>query len=245
VSKEFSLPRAVSCPVNPIRNIIFDWSGTLVDDLAPVIDATNAVLRHCGKPVMTRDDFVREFELPFTLFYARLLPETPLESLEPIFHQAFEISTERVTPLPHAHEFLTFCRATGRRCFVLSSAHPLHLEDQSREFGFASFFEEVYAGVRDKTQVIHQMLENHRLDARETVFIGDMTHDVKTARHGGIRSVAVLTGYQSAGTLAVVEPDIMVRDLAHLRGLMRSPEPFDAQPAETAGPLIFESNFNG
>ena len=26
------------------RNLIFDWSGTLVDDLGPVIEATNAVL---------------------------------------------------------------------------------------------------------------------------------------------------------------------------------------------------------
>jgi phosphoglycolate phosphatase len=214
--------------MNDVRNIIFDWSGTLVDDLAPVVDATNAVLRHCGKSVMTREEFVREFELPFALFYARLLPETPLDHLEPIFHQAFEISTERALPLPHALDFLTFCQATGRRCFVLSSAHPLHLSRQAEEFGFASFFEEVYAGIRDKTEIIHQILARHRLDVRETIFIGDMTHDVKAARHGGVRSVAVLTGYQSAGTLAGVGPDIIVRDLAHLRDIMHGHHPPEA-----------------
>ncbi|MGI8602143.1 MAG: NUDIX domain-containing protein [Verrucomicrobiales bacterium] len=225
--------------VHPIRNILFDWSGTLVDDLPPVVHATNAVLRHCGKPGMTREEFMREFELPFERFYRRLTPDNALDTLEPIFHRAFEQSVERATPLPHALDFLNFCRATRRRCFVLSSAHPPYLERQAEEFGFATFFEEVYAGVRDKTQVIHRILETHALDARETVFIGDMTHDIEAARHGGIRSIAVLTGYQSAGALVVVEPDIMVRDLAHLRAVMVGHDPLDTTPVGTVGALIF------
>jgi phosphoglycolate phosphatase len=214
--------------VQPIRNIIFDWSGTLVDDLPPVVDATNAVLRHCGKPALTRDEFLREFELPFERFYARVLPENPLETLEPIFHGAFESSNEQASPLPHALDFLAFCRSTQRRCFVLSSAHPAHLKRQADEFGFAPFFEEVYAGVRNKTLVIHDLLARHALDSRETVFVGDMTHDIETARHGGVRSIAVLTGYQSAVTLAVTEPDLIVRDLAHLRALIIEHQPPDS-----------------
>jgi phosphoglycolate phosphatase len=226
--------------VQSIRNIIFDWSGTLVDDLPPVVDATNAVLRHCGKPALTRDEFLREFELPFERFYARVLPENPLETLEPIFHGAFESSSEQATPLPHAHEFLVFCRTTARRCFVLSSAHPAHLRRQADEFGFAPFFEEVYAGVRNKTDVIHDILARHALDSRETAFIGDMTHDIETARHGGVRSIAVLTGYQSELTLAVTGPDLMVRDLAHLRTLMQDHEPNDSMQVGKSGAHVIK-----
>jgi phosphoglycolate phosphatase len=205
----------------PIANILFDWSGTLVDDLAPVIDATNRVLAHCDLPPMTREEFLREFELPFGKFYQRMIPGVPLEALEPVFHAAFAGSEEKATLLPHAFEFLQFCHLTGRRCFVLSSAHPAHLRAQAEEFGMLAFFEEIYAGVRDKTERIHQMLECHQLDPAATAFIGDMTHDIETARHGGVRSVAVLTGYQTAATLAAVNPDVLVRDLSHLGSLMR------------------------
>ncbi|MGZ4961641.1 MAG: HAD family hydrolase, partial [Limisphaerales bacterium] len=48
-----------------IRNIIFDWSGTLVDDLPAVLKATNYVLEKCGVETMSRDTFRKEFCLPF------------------------------------------------------------------------------------------------------------------------------------------------------------------------------------
>ena len=48
-------------PAAPIRAIILDWSGTLVDDLTPVFLTTNHVLSACGLPPMTKDAFQREF----------------------------------------------------------------------------------------------------------------------------------------------------------------------------------------
>lgn len=42
-----------------IRNVIFDWSGTLVDDLPAVIEASNHVFRLAGVPPMSREQFRR------------------------------------------------------------------------------------------------------------------------------------------------------------------------------------------
>ena len=47
------------------KNIIFDWSGTLVDDLALTLDASNYVFSQHGKPCMNRDEFRAEFQLPY------------------------------------------------------------------------------------------------------------------------------------------------------------------------------------
>jgi len=204
-----------------LTNFIFDWSGTLVDDLPPVIHATNEVLAHCGRPRLTREAFLREFELPFQRFYDRMIPGVPLASLEPVFHAAFERSEDKATPLPHAHDFLAWCRAEGHRCFVLSAAHPAHLESQARAFGLDSYFEAIHAGVRDKTERIHHLLASHALEPARTTFIGDMTHDIETARHGGVHSVAVLTGYQDEAQLSGVTPDVIVRDLSALLTLIR------------------------
>lgn len=43
------------------KNLIFDWSGTLVDDLALTLDASNYVFSQYGKPCMDRDEFRAEF----------------------------------------------------------------------------------------------------------------------------------------------------------------------------------------
>ena len=48
-----------------------------------------------------------------------------------------------------------------------------------------------------------------------------MGHDVDTARHAGITSIAVLTGYDSAAKLERFRPDLMVRDLERLDFLFR------------------------
>ena len=70
-----------------IRNIIFDWSGTLVDDLPAVWQATNYVLAQADRPEMSLEQFRAEFCLPFTIFYDRHVPHIPLPQLEEWFHE--------------------------------------------------------------------------------------------------------------------------------------------------------------
>jgi phosphoglycolate phosphatase-like HAD superfamily hydrolase/ADP-ribose pyrophosphatase YjhB (NUDIX family) len=203
-----------------IRNIIFDWSGTLVDDLPAVLLASNAVFRQAGVPEMTLDQFRREFCLPFKRFYDRYVPHVPLPQLEVWFHAAFREAQDRVTPLPHAGEFLGFCRTRGLRTFVLSSVHPHHYRTQAAATGFGEFIDTPYVAVWDKRQRIGTLLEEHGLDRRETLFIGDMEHDIETAQHGGVRSCAVLTGYNDLSQLRAAGPDLIVEHLGELQRLL-------------------------
>ncbi|MES2474380.1 MAG: HAD hydrolase-like protein [Verrucomicrobiota bacterium] len=221
------------------RNLIFDWSGTLVDDLGPVIEATNAVLGKYAIAGMDREGFRRAFRLPYREFYAELLPDIPLEELEAHFRPAFDEAVAPVTVLPHAREKLEWCSALGIRCFVLTSMDTLAFERQMDDFGFRHHFEATYSGVLDKREIIHRILETHGLDPAETAFVGDMTHDVETARHGGIASIAVLTGYNHAEILAAVRPDITVPDLGVLRALLDRRRDV-ARPVSTVGALIHD-----
>ncbi len=219
------------------RNLIFDWSGTLVDDLGPVIEATNAVLGRYDLPPYDRERFRRSFRLPYSEFYAEILPDVPLEELEAHFRPAFAAAAAPVTVLPHAREKLEWCATLGIRCFVLTSMDEAAFAHQLDDFGFRHLFEATYAGVLDKREVIHRILETHRLAPIETAFVGDMTHDVETARHGGLASVAVLTGYNHPEILASVKPDLTVADLGALRALMERRHRA-AAPVATVGALI-------
>jgi len=190
-----------------IRNVIFDWSGTLVDDLPAVLKATNDVLRKARRPELTLEQFRTEFCLPFTRFYDRHTPHVPLPKLEKWFHSSFRQIQNSVVELPHAREFLEFCRAKGLRTFVLSTVLTEYFNTQTAVTGFAGFLDHPYTGVRDKRERIHGILTEHNLRPGETLFIGDMQHDIETARHGGIHSCAVLTGYNQLDQLrAVLRP---------------------------------------
>lgn len=206
-----------------LRNLLLDWSGTLVDDMPPVIGATNFVLEKYGRAPLSRDEFRRQFRLPFTEFYEEYLPDVPLPELDAAFHGHFVQIQDDVTPLPGLYEFLDFCRASGRRLFLLSSMKREHFEVQSAKLGLAHYFEHPYVGVLDKRAKIGEILETHGLARDETAFVGDMIHDVETARHGGVMSIAVLTGYDSIEKLTPSRPDVVVTSLDALRRLLQDP----------------------
>ncbi len=219
-----------------LRNLLLDWSGTLVDDLPPVIGATNRVLEAHGRPPLSREDFRRHFRLPFTEFYDEFLPGVPFPALEVLFHRHFIELQDSVTPLPGLREFLDFCRGSGRRLFLLSSIKREHFEVQAENLGLRDCFEHPYVGVRDKRAKIREILEAQALVREETAFVGDMIHDVETARHGGIMSIAVLTGYDTMEKLTPARPDVVVSSLDELRRLLQ--HDLYARPLPTVGALI-------
>lgn len=232
-----------------IRNIIFDWSGTLVDDLPAVWKATNYVLAQAERTELTLEQFRAEFCLPFTLFYDRHVPHIPLPQLENWFHSRFRQVQDSVCELPHAREFLEFCRAHKLRTFLLSTVHRDHFAVQAEVTGFGAYLEKPYLNVWDKREKIHEIIEENHLVPNETLFIGDMQHDIETAKHGGIHSCAVLTGYNTLAQLRAAEPDLVVEHLGELRDLLESQE-LELKPARrvrerqtpivTVGALIFE-----
>lgn len=231
-----------------IRNIIFDWSGTLVDDLPAVLAATNHVFANSGRPAMSLDEFRAEFCLPFMNFYSKHTPHVPLPKLEEWFHQHFRRVQDLVTDLPHAREFLCYCRERGIRMFVLSTIHEEYFVAHTANNGFGGFFERAYLAVRDKRAKIAEVLRDNNLVPQETLFIGDMQHDIDTARHGGILSCGVLTGYNRINQLMQSDPHVVVEDLAELQKILhannfevKATTPLATRPISTVGALIFNS----
>jgi phosphoglycolate phosphatase len=201
-----------------IRNVLFDWSGTLVNDLPAVWRATNYTFTQSGRPEMSLDQFRAEFSLPFDEFYERVTPGVPLEQLEEWYKHSFADEQKSIKPLPHAREFFDFCKSNGLRTFLLSTIHPDHYREQSARIAFD--FDHAYVRVMDKRVRIVEILAEQNLVADETVFIGDMQHDVETAHAGGIHSCAVLTGYNTREQLQLAEPELIVEHLGELKLLM-------------------------
>ena len=233
-----------------IRNIIFDWSGTLVDDLPAVLQASNYVLARAGQPAMTQEQFRAEFTLPFTKFYDRHVPNVSRAQLEEWFLSEFQRAQVAVCALPYARAFLEFCRRKKLRTFLLSAAHPSHYQAHCRTTGFDAFIDRPYTGVLDKRKKIHDILAENNLSPAETLFIGDMEHDVDAAKAGGIHSCAVLTGYNTLTQLRGAGPDLIVEHLGELQRILEQnnlalnpPVAFESNhpPLATVGAVIFNT----
>src|SRR5258705_14011968 len=143
-----------------------------------------------------------------------------MAQLEIWFHAQLKEVQYSVVELPHAREFLEFCRSHHIKTFLLSSVHRDHFSVQGAATGFDKLIERPYVEVWDKRAKIHTILEENKLKPDETLFIGDMQHDIETAKHGGIHSCAVLTGYNTLDQLRAAAPDLIVEHLRELREIL-------------------------
>lgn len=205
-----------------IRNVIFDWSGTLADDLPAVWTATNHVFEKAGKAPFTLEKFRREICLPFQKFFDRHPTGIPMEQMERWFHERLRQVQDDVVALPHARSFLELCRERSVGTFLLSALPETHYTPQAKRTGLGEFIGRAYLGARDKRPVILDLLRENLLDVSETLFVGDMLHDIETAKHGGVFSCAVLTGYTELDALRQSRPDLLVDHLGALRDALEA-----------------------
>ena len=82
-------------------------------------------------------------------------------------------------------------------------------------------FEKLYLGIWDKREKIHEIISDNNLLKDETLYIGDMQHDVETAHHSGIHSCALLTGYNTLDQLRKSNPTIITSNLDDLKTLLQ------------------------
>jgi len=229
-----------------IRNLIFDWSGTLVDDLSAVWQTVNHVLVQAGRKEVTLDQFRSDFCPSFSRFYVDYLSHVQPGQVMAWFNAHFTRVQDSIAPLPHTRDFLEFARARGLRMVVLTAVHEPHFAVQARATGLGDFFERSYTGAWEKTKHIHEVLRDQAFQPAETLLIGDMQQDIETAQHGGVRSCAVLTGYQGLEQLRASRPDLIVEHLGELRDVLERNgfelgPASEAQPVVTVGALIFNS----
>jgi phosphoglycolate phosphatase-like HAD superfamily hydrolase len=76
-------------------HLVWDWNGTLLDDLALVVSSTNQAFAAIGGPAVDADGHRRQFRRPIADYYAEVLERAvdaeEFERLDRIFHDAYRV----------------------------------------------------------------------------------------------------------------------------------------------------------
>lgn len=218
--------------------IILDWSGTLVDDLSAVVEGANAVLAAAGREPLDRESFRREFELPFMRFYERFVPGMSREEIDRHYFGRLRQVEDSVVLLPHARDFLAFCRASGRRAAVLTSVDPVTFRRQCDRFDVDPYLDAVACGVDDKRQGIRELLDRAGWDPSSCLMVGDMPHDIEAGRAAGVSTCALRSGYAADEVLRAAAPDFLFDHLCELRACLAGTDAASRRPWLTVGALV-------
>jgi phosphoglycolate phosphatase-like HAD superfamily hydrolase len=100
--------------------------------------------------------------------------------------------------------------------FLLSSIKNEHYVRQSEYLNLNIYFEKVYTEALDKRIWIRSLIDECSLNLQETIFVGDMKHDIDAGHSAGVFTVAVLGGYNSEKMLLESAPDLVIDNLHKL-----------------------------
>ncbi len=195
--------------MNRVRNVIWDWNGTLLDDVELCVRLANQLLDDHRLPTLTRDRYQEIFDFPVRLYWERAgldLERTDFGAVSAWFCARFEDELHHAGLFASAAEALPAFARRGLRQFLLSGTEHETLLRMTARFGIHEHFEAVQGLsdtlAREKISAGRDLVARRRLDPEETLVIGDTLHDAEVADELGLRCALVATGHQSAERLA-------------------------------------------
>ena len=202
-------------PVSPIRQVLWDWNGTLLDDLTYAIGVRNRTFPAFGLPrIGSVAEYHRQFTFPVRRYYERAgVTDETFVAVAHAWMAEYVRGFDTVPLHGDAVETLARFAAAGVRQAVLSATRRDMLESQIARFPIRAYFTDVlglsdiYA--RSKEAVGLDYLARCGVPAASTLMIGDTLHDAEVARAMGTGCVLVARGHQSRETLLTAGVPVM------------------------------------
>lgn len=190
-----------------IKQILWDWNGTLLDDLQYGMDVRNRIFPSFNLPTIESiEEYHAQFTFPIRLYYERAGVTDDI--FVPIAHAWMDEYVRGFSTVPlhqDALETLERFAAHGLSQTVLSASKLDLLTQQIAQFDIQHHFTailglgDIYAG--SKEEIGRQYLQRCPIAAKETLMIGDTMHDAEVASAIGAECILVARGHQSQQTL--------------------------------------------
>lgn len=208
-----------------MKTILWDWNGTLLDDVQVSFDCLNDMLRLYHRPeVATVDDYRAIFGFPVREYYRRAgIGDDLFDEVAPQW-MADYMKNEIACPLrADAAAALAGFRQAGFRQVILSASKRENLLGQMARFDILPYFDEVlgldHIYATSKEGIGRAWMARAGARPEECVMIGDTLHDADVARAMDCRCVLVCGGHQTPAILrgagcAVAESLTEAREMA-------------------------------
>ncbi len=190
--------------------VIWDWNGTLLDDVGLCLKVMNSFLSAKGRSLLNLESYRRHFTIPVADFYTNIginfESETAYQKAANDFHDEYEehVYTCQLHTGAKALVALLKQRSIGQS--ILSGLPHNLLERHLSHFGIRQFFDVISGAAnthaRGKLDRAQGFMEALRLKPEQTILIGDTIHDAEVSQHLGIRCLLVASGCYSAERLA-------------------------------------------
>lgn len=197
------------------KHIIWDWNGTMLDDVFLCCDIMNNILKRRNMKTISLDYYREIFTFPVRDYYKIVglpLDNGSFEKLSVEFIDEYEARKNECRLYPGVKDVLEFFASKAIGQSVLSAYSQHTLEEIITTFGLRNYFQKIiglnniYAA--GKIENGKKWIKELDLKKGEVLLIGDSVHDFEVAEEIGAEVVLISAGHQTAGKLKDITDNV-------------------------------------
>ncbi|MEE4295950.1 MAG: HAD family hydrolase [Wenzhouxiangella sp.] len=195
------------------KTIVFDWNGTLLNDIEYCLSITNAMLNEFSLPQLTQSRYREIFSFPVQRYYQQLgfdFTKHPFPELAARWMRTYTADVAARTDLfDQTEDWIDELKNSGYQLAILTAAIEADVHDLLAHHSIDDAFAEVYGldhcEASSKAERGKQLFASMGLDADKTLLIGDTDHDFEVGRELGVPTLLLADGHQSYQRLRRLE----------------------------------------
>lgn len=198
------------------RAIVWDWNGTLLNDVDVCVNCMNILLLNRNIPGLTNQQYKRIFTFPVKEYYKKAGFRFDLEPFEKPaleFIELYHKNLSNAKLFPEVKKILSYFKRKGIIQLVLSAMEHQSLVKSLTDKGIHEHFDEI-SGINNhyahsKLEIGQNLIKRINLPMKAMILIGDSLHDLEVADELGIDHLLIANGHQSIDRLLEKTPNVV------------------------------------
>jgi phosphoglycolate phosphatase len=209
-----------------MKLVLWDWNGTLLDDVDACLAAINILLGRRSMPSIDKDVYRRIFTFPVIDYYKKLGFNFDKEDFDVVAREYMALywsSSQQAQLFPKASAVLDYLSSKGYTQSILSAMQQSDLFNQVTANKVVSYFQDIiglqdiYAKSKLRNALNH--ITNLKINRDDVCIIGDTYHDYEVAKSIGCKCILISNGHQELDRYTM--PDAMIlQDIEEVCGLI-------------------------
>ncbi|MFC1738786.1 HAD family hydrolase [Planctomycetota bacterium] len=190
--------------ISTYKHIIWDWNGTLIDDVWLCVEIVNELLFRRNKEPIILQQYRQRYDLPVKNFYEKVgfdFSEGSFEKIGAEFLKIYQSRQYECTLQNGAVEMLNFFEQAGLFQSVLSAYQKNRLQQALEHFGIQHYFTHICGRIDDfatgKIDNANDLIREFHCPAEKVLLIGDTVHDFKVAEKTGVDCILLSIGHHT------------------------------------------------
>lgn len=192
-----------------IKYVVFDFNGTILDDVNLCLNLLNEILTKQNKKPLTLDEYRHVFTFPIKKYYELAGVDFTKDSFEDLslwFINNYQEASFKEKTYPHLLDVITKLKEKGIKLVILSASQKDNLIKQLEVLKLKDKFDDIlgldniYAA--SKVDIAKNFVKENNIDPKDVLAIGDTLHDFEVGRALGFKVLLFSKGHQARDVLA-------------------------------------------